>query len=106
MRLLCFTMACVSDADIERLAGNVPRQEAGRCSAAELVMSRANRSVRLFDHVVACLAEGKQPAAADLDAVGYLMRTTAVYGNGKFGLADRERIAERRSFRDPSLPRC
>ncbi|MBK1869772.1 DUF3726 domain-containing protein [Aestuariivirga sp. YIM B02566] len=82
-------------ADIERLARNVPRQEAGRCSAAELVMSRANRSVRLFDHVVSELAQGRQPAAADLDAVGYLMRTTAVYGNGKFGLADRDRIAER-----------
>lgn len=82
-------------ADIERLARNVPRQEAGRCSAAELVMSRANRSVRLFDHVVSELAQGRQPAAADLDAVGYLMRTTAVYGNGKFGLADRDRIADR-----------
>lgn len=88
-------------ADIERLARNVPRQEAGRCSAAELVMSRANRSVRLFDHVVSELAQGRQPAAADLDAVGYLMRTTAVYGNGKFGLADRDRIADRPALSGP-----
>jgi hypothetical protein len=88
-------------ADIERLARNVPRQEAGRCSAAELVMSRANRSVRLFDHVVTELAQGRQPNAADLDKVGYLMRTTAVYGNGKFGLADRDRIADRPALSGP-----
>lgn len=91
----------VSRADIERLSRNVPRQEAGRCSAAELVMARANRSVRLFDHVVSRLAQGLQPAAADLDAVGYLMRTTAVYGSGKFGLADRERIARRPALSGP-----
>jgi hypothetical protein len=91
----------VSNADIERLARNVPLQEAGRCSASELVLARANRSVRLFDHVVACLAAGRQPATQDLDAVGYLMRTTAVYGSGKFGLADRERIAARAEFSGP-----
>ena len=83
------------EADIARLQANVPKQEAGRCLASEIVMSRANKSVRLFEHVVACLVDGRQPAAADLDAVGYLMRTTAVYGNGKFGLADREAIADR-----------
>ena len=91
----------VTRADIERLAGNVPRQEAGRCTSAELVMSRANRSVRLFDQVVSELAQGRQPRAADLDAVGYLMRTTAVYGSGKFGLADRERIADRPALCGP-----
>ncbi|MGE3830223.1 MAG: DUF3726 domain-containing protein, partial [Parvibaculaceae bacterium] len=32
---------------------------------------------------------------------GYLMRTTAVYGSGKFGLADRERIAGRPEFSGP-----
>lgn len=90
-----------SQSDIDRLAGNVPKQEAGRCSAAELVMARANRSVRLFDHVVARLAEGRQPEAAELDAVGYLMRTTAVYGSGKFGLADREKIADRTEVSGP-----
>jgi hypothetical protein len=88
-------------ADIARLSRNVPKQEAGRCSSAELVLARANRSVRLFDHVVATLAEGRQPAAQDLDAVGYLMRTTAAYGSGKFGLADREQIASRPEFSGP-----
>lgn len=82
-------------ADLERLSRNVPLQEAGRCSAAELVLARANRSVRLFEHVGGRLAAGSQPEPAEIDAVGYLMRTTAVYGNGKFGLADRARIADR-----------
>jgi len=74
--------------DIERLRDNVPRQEAGRVSATECVLSRANRSVRLFEHVVDCLAHGWQPAMDNIVEVGYLMRTTAVYGNGKFGLSD------------------
>lgn len=79
-----------AQADIDRLRDNVPKQEAGRCAASELVLSRANRSVRLFDHVADCLSQGRQPDVAEIDKVGYLMRTTAVYGNGKFGLADRD----------------
>jgi hypothetical protein len=90
-----------TDSDIARLAANVPKQEAGRCTPRELVLSRANRSVRLFEHVLGCLAAGRQPEAADLAAVGYLMRTTAVYGSGKFGLADREAIANRPEFAGP-----
>lgn len=89
------------DATIERLATNVPLQEAGRVSAGELTLSRANRSVRLFEHVVDRLAAGEQPDPAKLDEVGYLMRTTAVYGSGKFGLADRERIAGRPELEGP-----
>jgi hypothetical protein len=88
-------------ADIARLKDNVPRQEAGRVEASELVLARANRSVRLFDHVVQSLAAGRQPDAADLAAIGYLMRTTAVYGSGKFGLADRESICDRPEFSGP-----
>ncbi|MEO1025677.1 MAG: hypothetical protein AAFX07_08995, partial [Pseudomonadota bacterium] len=34
-------------ADLDRLAANVPLQEAGRVSESELSLSRANRSVRL-----------------------------------------------------------
>ena len=78
--------------DLERLHDNVPRQEAGRCGAGEIVLSRANRSVRLFDEVVSSLADGRQPSLDAIGRVGYLMRTTAVYGNGKFGLADFERV--------------
>ena len=86
------TLEPPTPADLERLHDNVPRQEAGRCGAGELVLSRANRSVRLFDVVVASLAGGRQPSLDDVGRVGYLMRTTAVYGNGKFGLADFERV--------------
>ncbi len=82
-------------ADIERLRQNIPLQEAGRVSEKELSVSRANRSVRLWDHVVSCLAAGVQPDQAQIDKVGYLMRTTAVYGSGKLGAADREMIADR-----------
>lgn len=87
--------------DLARLERNVPLQEAGRVSARELSLSRANKSVRLFDHVVARLAAGQQPDAAQLAETGYLMRTTAVYGSGKFGAADRAQIAERAEMRAP-----
>ena len=92
----------VPDADeIERLRQNAPLQEAGRYCARDLVLARANKSVRLFDAVVDALAKGEQPDAALLASVGYLMRTTAVYGNGKFGIADREEIAGRPELSGP-----
>ncbi|MGH8417378.1 MAG: hypothetical protein ACRER8_08875 [Pseudomonas sp.] len=87
--------------DLERLEANVPRQEAGRISSRELCMARANRSVRMFDHVVQTLSEGHQPEREEIDEVGYLMRTTAVYGSGKFGAADRESIALRPELAAP-----
>lgn len=90
-----------SESDIERLSRNVPLQEAGRVTSSELTVSRANRSVRMFDHVVDCLGRGEQPDAAQVDAVGYLMRTTAVYGSGKLGAADRESICDRPEFAAP-----
>jgi len=88
-------------ADIERLQQNVPHQEAGRVSEKELTLSRANRSVRLWKHVVDALSVGKQPDAEALHDVGYLMRTTAVYGSGKFGAADREQLGEHSVFTPP-----
>jgi len=84
--------------DIDRLSRNVPKQEAGRISQSELTLARANRSVRLFDHVVERLASGNQPDPEMVTDVGYLMRTTAVYGSGKFGAADRETLADRAEF--------
>ncbi len=90
-----------NDADIERLRANAPLQEAGRFEANDLILSRANKSVRLFEHVTACLAAGQQPNAELIGSIGYLMRTTAVYGNGKFGIADRAVIAERPGLREP-----
>lgn len=88
-------------ADLDRLEANVPLQEAGRITESELTLSRANRSVRLFSHVVERLASGHQPDLEEVEAVGYLMRTTAVYGSGKFGAADRERIAHRPELAAP-----
>ncbi len=88
-------------ADIDRLARNIPLQEAGRVGERELSVSRANRSVRLWDHVVDCLAKGEQPEEAKLAEVGYLMRTTAVYGSGKLGAADREVTCDRPEFLPP-----
>lgn len=90
-----------SEDDIARLAQNVPKQEAGRITSREISLSRANRSVRLFEHVVASLAAGRQPDLERIEAVGYLMRTTAVYGSGKFGAADREGVAARPEFAAP-----
>lgn len=87
--------------DLDRLEANVPLQEAGRVSPAELSLSRANRSVRLFAHVIDRLASGRQPDRTEMATVGYLMRTTAVYGSGKFGAADRERIADRAELSEP-----
>lgn len=81
--------------DIERLSKNVPLQEAGRISDSELCLSRANRSGRLFGHVLDRLAVGEQPDLALIQSVGYLYRTTAVYGSGKFGAADRFLIEDR-----------
>ena len=88
-------------AAIDRLATQVPLQEAGRFTETELILSRANKSVRLFDAVIAALAAGRQPDAIMLDEVGYLMRTTAVYGNGKFGIADRDTLVDRPEMRGP-----
>lgn len=85
-------------ADIERLSKNVPLQEAGRVSENEICLSRANRSVRLFKYVSECLAQGEQPDVAEIEKVGYLMRTTAVYGSAKFGACDRKKWAERPEF--------
>ncbi|MDP7541367.1 MAG: hypothetical protein QGF65_02695, partial [Candidatus Pelagibacter bacterium] len=87
--------------DLERLSDNVPKQEAGRLSYKELSLARANKSVRIFDHVVKGLSDGKQPDKELLSKVGYLYRTTAVYGSGKFGLADRFRIKNREEICGP-----
>ncbi len=87
--------------DLDRLAQNAPHQEAGRFSEREIILSRANKSVRLFSHVTERLAQGQQPDIEQVRSIGYLMRTTAVYGNGKFGIADREVIAKRPGLEGP-----
>lgn len=92
----------VPDADeVERLRQNAPKQEAGRFGPRDLVLSRANKSVRLFAEVTQALRAGRQPDAKMIGDIGYLMRTTAVYGNGKFGIADRDVIAGRPGLGGP-----
>ena len=90
-----------SPADILRLQANVPLQEQGRVSEKELCLSRANKSVRIFQHVVDSLSQGRQPNTEQLYEVGYLYRTTAVYGSGKFGLADRIKVQDRNELKGP-----
>ena len=87
--------------DIKRLKNEVPKQEVGRLSYKELTLSRANKSIRIFNHVVDSLSKGNQPNLDLIDEVGYLYRTTAVYGSGKFGLADRFRIKNREEINGP-----
>ena len=95
------TTAAPTGATLARLRHNVTLQEQGRCSPSELVLSRANKSVRLFDHVADCLACGRQPLPERIASIGYLVRTTAVYGNGKFGLADFAQLLADGIFRLP-----
>ncbi|KAA0914556.1 hypothetical protein [Psychrobacter sp. ANT_WB68] len=78
----------IGDELLANLKANVPLQEAGRNSNMVMVLARANKSVRVFDHIVSSLANGQQPDLDVLAQVGYILRTTAVYGNGKFGIYD------------------
>ena len=88
-------------AELDRLQAAAPHQEKGRYGPRDLVLSRANKSVRLFEQLVSALAEGRQPEAGLIAHTGYLMRTTAVYGNGKFGISDRAQFAGRAGFSRP-----
>ena len=87
--------------DIDYLAENTPLQEGGRYRPSELVLARANKSLRVFENIISALASGNQPDIELISSVGYLMRTTAVYGSGKFGCADRAKIADRPECRAP-----
>ena len=91
----------VEDDLMASLSENVPLQEAGRQHPNLLVISRANRSVRNFSSFVEQLSQGLQPADSLLKTAGYLYRTTAVYGNGKFGIADFARLKDNPDFRQP-----
>ena len=92
----------VDDIWLEDLRNNVPRQEAGRVDARVFSLSRANRSARLFDYVINELSKGNQPDAEKIAEVGYLYRTTAVYGSGKLGMADWNKV--RNKFKDFNRP--
>ena len=91
----------LTDEDLKRLKDTIPLQESGRNSPNELILSRANKSVRLFQYVVNCLSQGSQPDINEINKVGYLLRTTAVYGSGKFGLSDFSNTKNKTIFDQP-----
>jgi hypothetical protein len=70
---------------LETMRRELPKQKVGRADADTLVWLRGNKSSRSFERVVAALGAGRQPEADALQSTGYLFRTTAFYGNGKFG---------------------
>lgn len=80
----------VDDDRLASLSSQVPLQERGRAEAGTLIWTRANRSQRFFNYVVDRLAAGAQPEADAVGASPYVLRSTAFYSNGKFGLIDFE----------------
>jgi len=74
--------------ELKHLKKNVPLQENGDHLKKQLTLSRANKSTRLFNHFLENLSNGLQPEFEQVKKIGYLLRTTAVYGNGKFGIGD------------------
>jgi hypothetical protein len=52
-----------SRSEVARIAANAPKQEAGRFSPRDLVLSRANKSIRMWDATVNALRAGTQPTA-------------------------------------------
>jgi hypothetical protein len=77
------------------------RMRSARAEYDALVFLRANRSGRLFDHVVESLAAGRQPNAAMIAAVGYIIRTTGFTGNGQLGTRPFAGLAEHNPAKSP-----
>lgn len=76
----------LTDDLLSMLRTEVPLQEKGRLDHRVLVLTRGNRSVRFFQYLVDTLAAGNQPDPELVADAGYIMRSTAFYGNGKFGM--------------------
>ena len=101
----CLVEGEVTDELRQSMALNVPLQEAGRQHPQLLVISRANKSVRNFDHFVEALSSGQQPN------VDYLKRAGYIYGPPPFtvtaSLVSRTTGASNRirTSAAPSLPR-
>ena len=92
----------INQSRLEKLRKNVPLQEKGRMDSKCIVLSRANKSTRNFEYVIGRLASGRQPSLSVIAKVGYLYRTTAVYGSGKFGMADWQKVKS--NYQDFSQP--
>ncbi|MDG2025932.1 MAG: hypothetical protein P8J50_02380 [Acidimicrobiales bacterium] len=83
--------ACLVEGELDaalmgRLRSEIPLQEEGRLDSRVLVLTRGNRSVRFFGYLVDELAAGRQPDTDHVGDAGYIMRSTAFYGNGKCGM--------------------
>ena len=76
----------VDDELLARLRIEVPEQEKGRMDPRILSLTRGNRSVRFFGYLVDELAAGRQPDPDRVGDAGYILRSTAFYANGKFGM--------------------
>lgn len=81
-------MGVPSEDDLCQSRDQLPVVVWGRSAPNTVTWSRANRSARLFDHVVGRLAAGRQPDPRLLNQVGYLIRTTGFSGNGRNGMVD------------------
>lgn len=75
-----------SDEMLDLLRREVPLQERGRLDSRVLVLTRGNRSVRFFEYLVDVLAGGEQPDPLLVADAGYILRSTAFYANGKYGM--------------------
>ncbi|MDR5701368.1 hypothetical protein [Agromyces aerolatus] len=75
----------ISDAALEQTRQELPKLYEGRAPEGTLIWARANRSMRLFEHVVDSLAEHRQPDIHRLAEAGYILRNTGLDGNGTFG---------------------
>ena len=76
----------VTPDQIEMLSKQIPLQEAGTFTKEVLSLSRANKSVATFDRCIKSLVDHTEDWGW-LTKKGYLLRTSAVYGNRKFGIA-------------------
>ncbi len=89
----------LTDEKIDSLRSELPKQEFGRGDVQDLVWSRANRSSRIFNYILNALTKGEQPDPHEIAKVGYILRSTAFYANGKFGIAPFDKMREDHPFR-------
>lgn len=90
----CLFLGRPSDDDLTTTADELLKVIWGRATPRTVVWSRANRSVRLFDHVVDSLVAGRQPDPRQLNRVGYLIRTTSFSANGRNGIVEFAHLVE------------
>jgi hypothetical protein len=90
-----------TEAVIEATRRELPKLYAGRATPNTLIWCRSNRSMRVFDATVAALAAGRQPDAALVAQVCYLMRNTGLDGNGTFGTRSFLALEESHPLRHP-----